>query len=100
MGLLSVIHKNELFLRVSYKNIFELKVSIIIVILNINLFSDHILKSQVRGYLYDKKYPDCSPVNQVPRFAGIFLIFFYMKSFVPVCRDEYATWYCFEFSSV
>ena len=49
MGLLSVIHKNELFLRVSYKNIFELKVSIIIVILNINLFSDHILKSQVRG---------------------------------------------------
>ena len=100
MGLLSVIHKNELFLRVSYKNIFELKVSIIIVILNINLFSDHILKSQVRGYLYDKKYPDCSPVNQVPRFAGIFLIFFYMRSFVPVCRDEYSTWYCFEFSSV
>ena len=54
----------------------------------------------VRGYLYEKKRPGFSLVNQVNWLAGMILIFFYMRSFLPVCRDEYVTWHCFEFGSV
>ena len=36
-----------------------------------------------------------SPINRVPRLAGTILIFVYVRSFIPVCRDEYVTWYCF-----
>ena len=47
-----------------------------------------------------KKRPGYTPVNRVPRLAGMILIFVYMTSFVPVCMDEYVRWNCFEFSSV
>ena len=39
-------------------------------------------------------------VLRVPRLAGLTLIFVYMRSFAPVCRDEYVKRYCFEFSSI
>ena len=52
------------------------------------------------GVYMRKKHPGYSPVNLVPRLAGMILILIYMKSFVPVYRDENLTWYCSESSSV
>ena len=46
---------------------------------------------------YMRKRPGHSPVNRVPQLAGMILIFIYMRSFVPVCRDENVTSYCFSF---
>ena len=51
------------------------------------------------GCLYEKKLSRFSPVNRVPRFAGMISIFICMRSFIPLCRSEYVTWYCFDFSS-
>ena len=67
----------------------------------INFFESYLsicerIKSLPRGCLYEKKRPGYSPVNSVPRLPGMLLIFVYIRSFVPVCRDEYVTWYCFE----
>ena len=59
--------------------------------LNIQLF---------RGCLYAKNVPVYILVNQVPRLAGMILMFVYMRSLAQVCMDENVTWYCFEFSSV
>ena len=42
-----------------------------------------------------KKRPGYSPIDRVPRLAGIILIFVYMRVLFPVWRDEYVTWYCF-----
>ena len=50
---------------------------------------------KLRGCLYEKKSPDYSLVNRVPRLAGVNLIFVYMRIVVLVSRDEYVTWYCF-----
>ena len=47
------------------------------------------------GVYMRKKRPGYSPINRVPRLAGTILIFVYMKSLVPVCRNEYVAWYCF-----
>ena len=41
------------------------------------------------GCWYEKKRPRYRPVNRVPRLTGIHLIFVYMRSLVPVCRDKY-----------
>ena len=53
-----------------------------------------------KGCLYEKKHPTYSLVNRMSRFAGMIFIFIYMRSFVLLCRDEFVTRYCFEFSSV
>ena len=42
-----------------------------------------------------KKRLGYSPINRMLRLAEIILIFVYMRSFVPVCSDEYVAWYCF-----
>ena len=52
-------------------------------------------KSFLGGVYMRKKHPGYSRINRVPRLAGIILIFVYMRSFVPVCRDEYVAWCCF-----
>ena len=38
--------------------------------------------------LYKKKRLGYSTVNRMPRLAGMILIFVYMISFVPICRDD------------
>ena len=54
----------------------------------------------LRGCLYEKKCLGHSLVNRVRWLAGMILIFVYMRSFVPVCRNDYVTLCCFKFSSV
>ena len=52
-------------------------------------------RDNLGGVYMRKKRPGYSPIIRVPRLAGKILIFVYMRSFVPVCRDEYVTRYCF-----
>ena len=66
-----------------------------------NIFNDcnHlVVNPRRRGCLHEKKHSSYSLVKWVSRLAGMILIFIFMRSFVPVCRD--VTWYCFEFSSI
>ena len=60
----------------------------------------NVVHIDLKGCLHEKKCLGYSPVNRVPWLAGMILIFVYIRSFVPLCKDEHVTWYCFEFGSV